>query len=179
VDHRNPLNGILDNNSISFNLDNFYLSFVSTCCFYFQGKRRHGLLHCFHLTPLLLLDRYDCRLTPSFSALINRETLSYSIVPKMQEAGCVQTSVPNCQSTERLITEECNIYEQRCGSLRALVSDIIIGIIIVNYTVCPTRYRTRHFFNNSNTNEDTATKFEQGYVRCVRNEKECVCSVCL
>jgi hypothetical protein len=44
------------------------------------------------------------------------------------------------------------------------------------YTGCPTRYRTRHFFNNSNTNEDTATKFEQGYARCVRNEEECVCS---
>jgi hypothetical protein len=42
--------------------------------------------------------------------------------------------------------------------------------------VCPTRYRTRHFFNNSNTNEDTAKKFEQGYVRCVRNEEECFCS---
>jgi len=36
-------------------------------------------------------------------------------------------------------------------------------------TVCPTRYRTRHFFNNSNINEDIATKFEQEYVRCVRN----------
>jgi len=46
-------------------------------------------------------------------------------------------------------------------------------------TVRPTRYQTRHFFNNSNTNEDIATKFEQEYVRCVRNEKECVCSVCL
>jgi len=43
-------------------------------------------------------------------------------------------------------------------------------------TVCPTRYRTRHFFNNSNTNEDITTKFEQKYVRCVRNEEECVCS---
>jgi len=43
------------------------------------------------------------------------------------------------------------------------------------YTVCPTRYRTRHFFNNSNTNEVIATKFEQEYVRCVRNEEECVC----
>jgi len=28
-------------------------------------------------------------------------------------------------------------------------------------TVCPTRYRTRHLFNNSNTNEDIETKFEQ------------------
>jgi hypothetical protein len=44
---------------------------------------------------------------------------------------------------------------------------------------CPTRYRTRHFFNNSNTNECIATKFEEGYVRCVRNEEECVCSACL
>ena len=42
--------------------------------------------------------------------------------------------------------------------------------------MCPTRYRTRHFFNNSNTNEDIATKFEQEYVRCVRNEEEYVCS---
>ena len=36
-------------------------------------------------------------------------------------------------------------------------------------TVCPTRYQTWHFFNNS--------KFEQEYVRCVKNEEECVCSV--
>ena len=41
---------------------------------------------------------------------------------------------------------------------------------------CLTRYRTRHLFNNSNANEDTATKFEQEYVRCVRNEDGCVCS---
>ena len=37
------------------------------------------------------------------------------------------------------------------------------------HTGCPTRYQTRHFFNNSNTNEDIATKFEQEYFRCVRN----------
>ena len=50
---------------------------------------------------------------------------------------------------------------------------------LYKYTGCPTRYRTRHFFNNSNTNEDTATKFEGEYVRCVRNEEEYVCSACL
>jgi hypothetical protein len=49
----------------------------------------------------------------------------------------------------------------------------------VGYTECPTRYRTQHFFNNSDTNEDIATKFKQEYFRCVRNKKECVCSVCL
>ena len=47
---------------------------------------------------------------------------------------------------------------------------------LIYYTACPTRYRTRHFFGNSNTNEDIATKFEHEYVRCVRNEEECVCS---
>jgi len=44
---------------------------------------------------------------------------------------------------------------------------------------CPTHYQTRHFFNNSNTNKDIATKFGQEYVRCVRNKEECVYSVCL
>jgi len=33
-----------------------------------------------------------------------------------------------------------------------------------------------YFFNNSNTNEDIAMKFELEYVRCVRNEVEYVCS---
>ena len=59
--------------------------------------------------------------------------------------------------------------------------DLVVGFLtsvcpLISYTVCPSRYRTRHFFNNSNTNEDIAMKFEQEYVRCVRNEKECVCS---
>jgi hypothetical protein len=56
---------------------------------------------------------------------------------------------------------------------------IIPSLVILysdDYTGCPTRYRTWNFFNNSNTNEDIAKKFEQGYVRCVRNEEECVCS---
>jgi len=30
-------------------------------------------------------------------------------------------------------------------------------------TVCSTRYRTQHFFNNLTTNEDIATKFEADY----------------
>ena len=43
---------------------------------------------------------------------------------------------------------------------------------MLDNTVCPTRYRTQHFFNNSNTNEVIATQFDQEYVRCVRNEEE-------
>ena len=54
---------------------------------------------------------------------------------------------------------------------------------MLKYIGCPTTYQTRQFFNNSKTNEDIATRFEQEYVRCERNEKECVCrkimSVCV
>jgi hypothetical protein len=52
-----------------------------------------------------------------------------------------------------------------------------VGEFDNTYTGCPTRYRNQHFFNSSNTHEYNATKFEQGSVRCVRNEEECVCSV--
>jgi hypothetical protein len=39
-------------------------------------------------------------------------------------------------------------------------------------TGCPTRYRTRHFFNNFTTNKIIATKFEADLPHCVRNVKE-------
>jgi len=47
--------------------------------------------------------------------------------------------------------------------------------IFIYYTAstgCPTRYRTRHFFNNYTTNEDIATKFESDLPHCLRNVKE-------
>jgi len=36
----------------------------------------------------------------------------------------------------------------------------------LNYTECPTGYRTRHFFNNFTTNEDIAKKFEADLPHC-------------
>jgi hypothetical protein len=39
-------------------------------------------------------------------------------------------------------------------------------------TGCPTRYRTRHFFNNFSTNVDIATKFGADLPHYVRNVKE-------
>jgi hypothetical protein len=57
-----------------------------------------------------------------------------------------------------------------------LIIQRILSSSVYICTECPTRYRTRHFFNNSNTNEDIAMKFEQGYISCVRNEEECVFS---
>ena len=38
-----------------------------------------------------------------------------------------------------------------------------INAVWAEFTVCPTRYRNRHFFNNFTTNEDIATKFEAHY----------------
>jgi hypothetical protein len=52
----------------------------------------------------------------------------------------------------------------------------IVNKMAQKYTGCPTTYKTRQFFNNSKTNDDIATRFEQKYVRCVRNEEKCVCS---
>jgi len=40
-------------------------------------------------------------------------------------------------------------------------------------SVCPTCYRTRHFFNNFTTNEDIAMKFEADLPHCVRNVMTC------
>ena len=36
-------------------------------------------------------------------------------------------------------------------------------------TACPTRDRTRHFFNNFTINENIAPKFEANLPHCVRN----------
>jgi hypothetical protein len=47
-----------------------------------------------------------------------------------------------------------------CASCRTSSPESLVAVS----TGCPIRYRTRHFFHNSNTNEDIATKFEQGYV---------------
>ena len=33
--------------------------------------------------------------------------------------------------------------------------------------------------SDAETNEDIAKKFKEEYIRCVRNEEECVCNVCL
>jgi hypothetical protein len=61
-------------------------------------------------------------------------------------------------------------YSKR-ASINVSLSLANINIFICN-TGCPTRYRPRHFFNNSTTNEDIATKFEADLPHCVRSVKE-------
>ena len=50
-----------------------------------------------------------------------------------------------------------------------LHSRITLHMLLCRNTVCPTHFRTRHFFNNFITNEDIATKFEADLPHCVRN----------
>ena len=50
-----------------------------------------------------------------------------------------------------------------CGAIIWLFSDTETKY---ESTVCPTCYRTRHFFNNFTTNEDIATKFEADLPNC-------------
>jgi len=72
-----------------------------------------------------------------------------------------RTEGRSCNTVMYLGVRECTSR----ATILFLRRILYIGI----YTVCPTRYRTRHFFNNSNTNKDTATKLEQEYIRCLRN----------
>jgi len=97
------------------------------------------------------------------------------------EKECVR-SAPNCCDTEQQYASQPGSAAR--GTHCTMVSLRTVTFLseyprqtTVQYTLGhPSINRPRHFFNNSNTNEDIATKFEQEYVRCVRNEKECVCS---
>jgi hypothetical protein len=57
------------------------------------------------------------------------------------------------------------------GEWRRLLHEEHHDVYCSPNTECPTRYRTRHFFNNFTTNEDIATKFEADLPHCIRNVK--------
>jgi len=65
------------------------------------------------------------------------------------------------------------IYGRECVYCAVRVESLTIIQVSVGFsrinTVCLTRYRTRHFFNNFTTNEDIAQKFEADLPHCVRN----------
>jgi hypothetical protein len=56
-------------------------------------------------------------------------------------------------------------FEDHCRTLLNAIQQFF-------YIGCPTRYRTRYFFNNFTTNEDIASKFKAVLPHCVRNVKE-------
>ena len=49
------------------------------------------------------------------------------------------------------------------------MSSATLPRVMYYLTGCPTRYRTRHFFNNFTTNKDFETKFEADLPHCLRN----------
>jgi hypothetical protein len=75
------------------------------------------------------------------------------------------TGLPLESNTALQLTDSVNdkVHEGRLQTIGAKCA------FPTGYTVCPTRYRTRHFFNNFTTNEDIATKFEADLPHCVRN----------
>jgi hypothetical protein len=72
-----------------------------------------------------------------FAILVNR-----NVIKKEAE------KILNCKTLNNRITGHAENRNKSC----------------TGNTGCPTRYRTRHFFINSNTIEDIATKFEQEYL---------------
>ena len=60
----------------------------------------------------------------------------------------------------------------RLQNYNIILNNLILNNIILYNTGCPTRYRTRHFFNSFTTNEDIATKLEASLPHFVRNVKE-------
>jgi hypothetical protein len=102
-----------------------------------------------------------------WSYLLSHET--FTLLPRLTVLYWYRTSVTYLYPKSHTVS---SVIAVKTGSkIQMLFRN---HILVLHYTLCPTRYRTRHFFNNSNTNEDIATKFEQGYVHCVRNEEECV-----
>ena len=89
------------------------------------------------------------------------------VLPWVKRPGCDVAHTP-------LSSTEVKEFRYLCSSYGPAWA--VPGWTSLSYTECPTTYQTRQFFNNSKTNEDIATRFEHEYVRCVRNEKECVCS---
>jgi hypothetical protein len=116
-------------------------------------------------------------------------------IPALRYSSCINAttnmSLAFCRN-DTSVNDELQVSLYLTQKIVAIVVPLLFGIIVFvglignalvskgavrsSYTECPTTYRTRHFFNNSKTNEYSATRFEQEYVQCVRNEEECVCS---
>jgi hypothetical protein len=93
---------------------------------------------------------------------------------------------PSVHLREELYIEFYGIYScihisslvdvRMCLMSKTLYSNQIINEESVHFVgpyyicrECPTRYQTRHFFNNFTTNEDIATKFKADLPHCVTN----------
>jgi hypothetical protein len=100
----------------------------------------------------------------------------------VKQLASVSTSISvceDCKCTAGLIRWSSTVIQQIfyipvfvIGLFSVLRNIVTFLLFNLNYTGCPTCYRTLHFFNNFTTNEDIATKFETDLPHCVRNVKE-------
>jgi hypothetical protein len=74
-------------------------------------------------------------------------------------AECFTSLVSSTVATRN--TEREYVLQTLCYKLIRVQT--VHSKLILIYVRCPTRYRTRHFFNKFTTNEDIATKFEAHY----------------
>ena len=110
------------------------------------------------------------RISTNFTLISNSSLLGCYGVSNVKLSRSYQTAAVSSSSlSASQVSNLVKHYSQLKLAKLALVHLKVVNAFKVT-TECPTRYRTRHFFNNSNTNEDIAKKFEQEYVRCVRNE---------
>jgi len=90
-----------------------------------------------------------------------------SRTPGVDFADWWEATKPNCRterpSNHRLLEWKANGWHDKDSRLTRERKSINVHskYEYTHYTGCLTRYRTQHFFNISNTNEDIATKFEQ------------------
>jgi hypothetical protein len=101
---------------------------------------------------------------PTFYKIIFKTTVALGIIWRMH-ISCWISKATHEQS--QYVIRIAFLLQQWLHESASILRYTYISFLVGN-TVCPTRYRNRHFFNNS--------KFEQKYVRCVGNEEECVCS---
>ena len=110
----------------------------------------------------------------------NKWNTNYTYLPIRSIAGCISWLLPADSLCFQFQLLYLNAEKLICFTSKLL--NFIYWYVseknpyLGDNTGCPTTYQTRQFFNNSKTNEDIATRFEKEYARCVRNEKECVCS---
>ena len=123
--------------------------------------------------PLLLSPPFLCIILPAYQQV--RVSVTPQVAPtaeylvelphveqfssKLPKRGASKNCIQNFQET--LSRNYANFVEQNKGleSSIIIINHCIIINASYNYTGCPTRYRTRRFFNNFTTNEDIATKF--------------------
>jgi hypothetical protein len=91
------------------------------------------------------------------------------LVLRVRMNGAVSSLPPGAFMTWEGTNFSCQPVDDHLGPKHVAINNKIVVFAIFT-TECPTHYLTRHFFNNSNTNEDIATKCEQQYVLFFHNE---------